>query len=240
MKNLKIGSEPSLDIVRLQLQLRHLDIFKNIIDGKFSENLEICVKRFQNKLGLSVDGIAGAFTQTQLLKMTKDKLFVLFIHCAASREGQHFSAHQIELMHTLPKNQGGRGWSRAGYSDIFELDKLVNIRAWNQDDMISDWEYSFGVKSETLLNFNSRHICYIGGMDKNNKFPKDTRTEFQRQAMETYIKFTLLYNPKIVIAGHHQVQNKACPSFIVPDYLREIQIPEFNIANWGNLGQNLT
>lgn len=234
--NLHKGIEPSLQVVMLQLQLRSLDMYEGYIDGVFGSELQASVMKFQNKLGLIVDGIAGPFTQTQLGKMTKEKLFAIFLHCAASPEGLHFSGHQIELMHTLPVSQKGRGWSRPGYSDVIELDgKLANLRDWNQDDNVSEWEYTFGVKFNTLLNNNSRHICYVGGMDKTNKVVKDTRTPEQLATMETYIKFHLLRNPKSIIVGHNQVQLKGCPSFDVPTYLREIGIPEWNIAKWGNL-----
>lgn len=233
--NLQLGVKPSLEVVRLQLQLRHLEMYAGNITGVFDSALQDSVMKFQSKLGLLIDGIAGSFTNTKLKQLTNEKLFCLFLHCAASPEGLAFSAHQIELMHTLPVSQKGRGWSRPGYSDIIELDKLVNIRPWNQDDLISEWEYTFGIKFETLLNQNSRHICYIGGMDKANKVPKDTRNEFQKYAMESYIRMFLLYNPKAIVVGHHQVQVKACPSFDVPNYLHDLGIPNYNIAMWKGL-----
>lgn len=132
---------------------------------------------------------------------------------------------------------GGRGWSRSGYSDIIRLDgTLESLTEWDQDNKIESNEYTFGVKYSTLLNQNARHICYIGGVSANDiRLAKDTRTPEQLKTMETYIKFSLLRNPNLIIAGHNQVQNKPCPSFEVPDYLRKIGISEYNIANWGKL-----
>lgn len=229
-------NDNNLHVIKAQLQLRHLSFYNGLIDGHFTDEFEDAVELFQHKLGLIVDGIVGPYTSTKLKQLTKNKLFGLCWHCADSPEGRHFSGHQVELMHTLPVNKGGRGWSRPGYSDIFELDgKVANLRNWDQDDMVGEWEYTFGVKFETLLNNNSRHACYIGGRDKNNRLLKDTRTPAQIEQMIIYTKFNILRNPKIIIYGHNQVQNKGCPSFDVPQWCRKIGIPEYNIANWGKL-----
>lgn len=130
---------------------------------------------------------------------------------------------------------GGRGWSKPGYSDIIELSgRLVNVWSWDSDNQIKEWEQTWGVHGSTLLNRNARHLCYIGGTEADNiNIQKDTRTPGQLAAMEISIKFCLLRNPKLIIAGHNQVQQKGCPSFDVPVYLRSIGIPEWNIAQWG-------
>ena len=99
---------------------------------------------------------------------------------------------------------------------------------------VSENEYTFGVKGSTLLNRNSIHLCYIGGLDKTGKKAKDTRTEGQLRSMRILIESALLRNPKLIIVGHNQVQKKACPSFNVPDYLRSIGVGEGNIAQWSD------
>jgi N-acetylmuramoyl-L-alanine amidase len=138
-------------------------------------------------------------------------------------------------MHTLPVSKGGRGWSKPGYADVIETSgKLVNIWKYNEDNLINEWEQTWGVLGTTLLNRNARHVCYIGGMTADMRMPKDTRTPGQLLTMYNYVHDIVKHNPKIIIAGHNQVQNKACPSFDVPKYLESIKIPAFNIANWSS------
>jgi len=228
---LKEGSN-NLRVVKLQLQLRALDYYEGPIDGFYSELVENTVCLFQKEKGLQVDGLAGKMTLGSLDKLTMNHLLLLFLHCAATPEGRPDKARKIVYFHTKIK-----GWSRPGYSDIIELDgKLVNVKNWDQDDMVGQWEYTFGVHGSTLMNRNARHVCYIGGVKKDNiNIPKDTRTKAQLKTMELYIKFNLLRNPKLVIAGHNQVQIKGCPSFNVPDYLKSIGVDDYNIAQWGEL-----
>jgi len=229
--------DKSLQVVKIQQQLRALDFYKGLIDADYGNATKEAVKQFQSKNKLYVDGIAGPRTQHKLNKLTKNSWFNLFIHCSATYEGKHYTGEQVKLWHTMPKSKGGRGWSRAGYSDVIELDgKLVNLRKFDQDNLISQWEYTFGVKWNTLLNRNARHVCYIGGCPSHSLMEiKDTRTEAQLAVMEIYVKYQLLRNPKLVIAGHNQVQPKGCPSFDVPTWLESIGIPKCNIANWGKL-----
>lgn len=229
-------NDKKLAVCRLQMQLRRLKIYSGLIDGQFGSGTDSAVREYQQKRGLSVDGIVGPYTDSKLKSETDSGLFVLFLHCAATPEGRDVKGSAVASWHTNPK-PNGRGWSRPGYSDVIELDgTLVNLREWNQDDKISEWEYTFGVKFETLLNRNARHVCYIGGTEPDNVYaPKDTRTDAQKRVMELYIKWNLVRNPDLIIAGHNQVQPKACPSFLVPQYLRSIGIPEWNIANWGLL-----
>lgn len=225
----------SLSVVRLQLQLRQLDFYSGLIDGFFDETVRQSVKAFQKAYQLNDDGIVGPKTQTVLNTLCANGYHILFLHCAASREGQDFKAEAIAKMHTTPVSAGGRGWSRPGYADVIELDgELVNIHKYNDDNMIHEWEQTFGVHGSTLLNRNARHVCYIGGMTADNRQPKDTRTDGQKITMYDYIWQNLKVNPKVIIAGHNQVQNKACPSFDVPEYLRSIGIVEYNIGNWSS------
>lgn len=153
----------------------------------------------------------------------------LIIHCTASPEGQELTKDDIIRMHTNPKHLGGRGWNRPGYADMVYLDgSLVNIIPFNQDDHVDPWEISNGAKG---LNGISRHVVYVGGVDKTGKKAKDTRTKEQTGSLETYVKFTLLRHPDIEILGHHDAPgaNKDCPSFDVDKWLKEIGVPEKNI-----------
>jgi len=163
------------------------------------------------------------------------KLNYLVIHCTASPEGTELTKDDIIRMHTAPKHLGGRGWNRPGYSDIIYLDgKLINIIPFNQDDQVDAWEISNGVRG---LNGNARHVVYVGGVDKDGKKPKDTRTNEQESTLETYVKFMILRHPQIQVLGHYMAPgaNKACPSFDVPEWLESIGVEAQNIFKEENL-----
>lgn len=157
--------------------------------------------------------------------MTK-KLEYLVIHCSATREGQYFDKKDILSWHKSPPPKG-RGWRKPGYTDLILLDgTLQNLTPFNQDDEVEAWEITNGVRG---INSISRHICYIGGMDKDNRQAKDTRTHEQRKTLEIYIRYMITRHPDIKIAGHNQFSSKACPSFNTIAYLNSINIPRTNI-----------
>lgn len=155
------------------------------------------------------------------------KLKYLFLHCSATPEDRDVTADDIIRMHTAPKSEGGRGWSRAGYRLIVrldgELDEIVNV---DGDAWVEANEITYGARG---FNSVSHHICYAGGMDAAYEQPKDTRTEAQKEALATIVRDYLEFAPEIQVAGHNQFSAKACPSFWVPDWLRELGIPEANI-----------
>jgi N-acetylmuramoyl-L-alanine amidase len=154
----------------------------------------------------------------------------LVIHCTATPIGKAFTKDDIIRWHTNPLHLGGRGWSRPGYSDIVYLDgSLVNLIPYNTDDFVDLWEISNGVEG---INGRSRHIVYVGGMDKENKIPQDTRNEEQKETLEIYVKYTIKRHPEIQVLGHYQAPNakgKACPSFNVPEWLESIGVQSNNI-----------
>jgi hypothetical protein len=198
-----------LAVVLLQARLRNLDYFSLGINGIFEETTKQAVKHFQKKENLVVDGIAGKNTTKRIAALTKNAWLFTFIHCSATQEDRNVTPAAVARYHKITK-----GWSRAGYSDIIDIyGKLSNITPYNSDGLISDWEYTFGVKKRTFLNRNARHICYIGGVNK--KEAKDTRNPKQRRSLYTYLNYQILLNPKLLILGHNQVQKKACPSFDV-------------------------
>lgn len=150
----------------------------------------------------------------------------LILHCTATKEGRPVTSKEIRKWHTAPRSQGGRGWKRVGYSDMIHLNgKIENLRKYNSNQIVEGWEITNGVRG---INSESRHVVYVGGVNQEGK-PKDTRTDAQLCIMEGYVKSFIVEHPQIQIAGHNQFANKACPSFNVPAWLREIGIPEQNI-----------
>lgn len=155
------------------------------------------------------------------------KLQFLIIHCTATPEGREVTKEDIEKWHLSPP-PAGKGWSRVGYSDMIHLDgKIENLIPYNEDDDVEAWEITNGVKG---INSISRHIVYVGGVDADNvKKAKDTRTWKQEIAMLKYVKETVAKHPDILVGGHNQFANKACPSFDVPAWCKTIGVPEKNI-----------
>lgn len=146
----------------------------------------------------------------------------LVIHCTDTPEGRKVSADDIRRWHTSPTSQGGRGWAQVGYTDMFHLDGTVErLVANNEDATVDPWEITNGAKG---YNSTSRHIVYVGGRSATSKTPKDTRTEAQKEALKQYVLDFHSRHPDVAIVGHNALSAKACPSFDVPAWLREIGI----------------
>lgn len=186
-------------------------------------------------------------------------LTYLVIHCTASPAGREVSFDDIKRIHLGPCKQTngtiiykgktyksiadlpdekiggvsikkftGRGWTRIGYSDLIHLDgRIENLTPYNDDNIVDPWEITNGASG---INSISRHVVYAGGVDANDvKKAKDTRTAEQKQAMADYVIGTIARYPNILVAGHRQFANKACPSFDTVEWLRSIGIAEKNI-----------
>ena len=122
-----------------------------------------------------------------------------------------------------------------GYTDLFRLDgKVERLVDNNEDAWVDPWEITNGA---TGYNAVSRHIVYAGGFDKAMK-PKDTRTAAQKSAMAEYVRKFHAKHPGVKIIGHRDLSPdrngngvvepfewmKACPSFDVAAWLKEIGI----------------
>lgn len=152
----------------------------------------------------------------------KQELKYLVLHCTATPEGRDVSAAEIRRWHTSPVSAGGRGWKQVGYTDLVHLNGSVErLVANNEDAWVDPWEITNGAKG---YNSISRHIVYAGGVAADGKTLKDTRTAAQKAALEKYVKDFHAAHPKVKIIGHNQVAAKACPSFDVSAWLREIGI----------------
>lgn len=153
----------------------------------------------------------------------KKELKYLVIHCTATPEGRDVTSAQIRQWHTSPTSKGGRGWKQVGYTDLIHLDgKVERMVENNEDAWVDPWEVTNGAKG---YNSVSRHVVYAGGCDKKNQ-PKDTRTAAQRAALEKYVKDFHAKHPAVRIIGHNEIAAKACPSFDVQKWLKEIGIKQ--------------
>jgi len=152
------------------------------------------------------------------------QLKYLVLHCTATPEGREVTAREIRSWHTDPVCKGGRGWSQVGYTDMFHLDGSVERLVKNNEDAYVDgWEVTNGAKG---YNSCSRHVVYVGGLASDAKTPKDTRTAAQLEAMKAYVTDFHKRFPEVRIIGHNEIAAKACPSFNVQAWLRQIGIEQ--------------
>lgn len=150
------------------------------------------------------------------------KLKQLVIHCTATPEGRKVTSADIRAWHTNPVSKGGRGWRQVGYTDMIHLGGRVERLVENNEDMnVDPWEVTNGA---TGYNSVSRHVVYVGGVARDGKTPKDTRTPAQLKAMEAYVKDFHRRFPSVRIIGHNELAAKACPSFDVQKWLQSIGI----------------
>lgn len=146
----------------------------------------------------------------------------LVLHCTATPEGREVTSNDIRAWHTNPVSKGGRGWKQVGYTDMIHLDGTVERLVQNNEDAnVDPWEITNGVQG---YNSTSRHVVYVGGVAKDGKTPRDTRTSDQLKAMESYVKDFHRRFPSVRIVGHNELAAKACPSFDVQKWLKSIGI----------------
>ena len=168
------------------------------------------------------------------------KIKYLIIHCTATNKGVDIQPEKVKQWHTAAPPKG-RGWSRVGYSDLILLDGTRHKFVEHDNDLfIDNSEITWGVAS---INSVSRHVCYVGGVDPKTKKGLNTLTDEQDWILQDIIVEVLNYAPDVLIAGHNQFDNKACPSFWVPEYLRLNGCPERNIYTadpfkWAKRGMN--
>lgn len=133
----------------------------------------------------------------------------ILIHCSATPEGRTVTAEDIRRWHTAPKPKGN-GWRDIGYHFVILLDGTIQ-----QGRPIE-------LAGAHCTNHNrfSIGVCYIGGLSKNGKTPKDTRTEAQNAALKQLVQqLQQLYHiPLENIHGHKHYANKACPCFDVEQW----------------------
>lgn len=122
----------------------------------------------------------------------------LIIHCSATPEGKDVKTETIRSWHVNDNH-----WKDIGYHYVIELDGSVH--KGREESVIG--AHCSG------QNANSIGICYVGGVAKDCKTPKDTRTEAQKQSLAKLLKELKQKYPKATIHGHSEYTNKACPCF---------------------------
>lgn len=124
----------------------------------------------------------------------------IILHCSATPDGRDVTVEEIRQMHL--KN----GWNDIGYHFVIYRDGSIHTgRPLKQ----------IGAHAAGH-NTGSIGICYIGGMDKENKKAQDTRTPQQQQALLYLVKQLIQTFGNLHIYGHNELSSKSCPCFNVP------------------------
>ena len=124
----------------------------------------------------------------------------LTIHCAATPEGREVKAKEVNKWDIAKFGQ-------VSYHYIVELNGTA-VRS------LSDEQLGAHVGGHNTGNIG---ICYVGGMDKDMKKSKDTRTAAQKKTLKTLVATFKARYPGIIVRGHRDWPNvhKDCPSFNV-------------------------
>lgn len=170
-------------------------------DGIFGALTEERVKQFQRENGLKEDGIVGPATLAKLMpfRITKSKRMIneIIIHCTATPEGRECTVDEIRRWHRQ------RGFSDIGYHYIVHLNGDL------------DFGRNVDISGAHCLNHNAHSIgvVYVGGVAKDGRTPKDTRTQEQKATLASLLLDLRKLYPHATIHGHRDFANKACPSF---------------------------
>ena len=125
------------------------------------------------------------------------KVDKIIIHCSATPEGRAVTVEEIDRWHKE------RGFDCIGYHYVIYLDGSIHLgRALEKPGA-----HCLG------QNKNSIGICYIGGLERDCRTPKDTRTDAQKDALCVLLKKLKAQYPNATIHGHREFVTKACPCF---------------------------
>lgn len=129
----------------------------------------------------------------------------IILHCTATPQSAKVDSIQRYWREHLK-------WKSPGYHWLISKDGTAHNLA--TDDKICN-----GVAGH---NSTAIHISYIGGVDDSGK-PVDNRTALQRSVMEELVRLYIKKYPGAAVKGHNDfTKMKACPSFKVSDWLKEI------------------
>ena len=126
----------------------------------------------------------------------------IIVHCSATPEGRDYSVATLTAWHRQ------RGFLTIGYHYVIDLQGAVHIGR------------PLAMVGAHCRGHNARSIgvCYIGGVARDGRMPKDTRTEAQKEALARLLRELHARYPASRLHGHREFANKACPSFDCHEY----------------------
>ncbi len=130
----------------------------------------------------------------------------IIVHCSATPEGKDFTVADITRWHKARK------FVTIGYHYvIYRNGEVHNGRPERQVGAHCTGHNSYSIG-----------VCYIGGVAKDGKTPKDTRTSAQKLALERLFKHLKERFPNATIRGHRDFAAKACPSFDATEEYKDL------------------
>lgn len=133
----------------------------------------------------------------------------IILHCSANSVTCKMRAADIKKYHVQVNK-----WSDIGYHYVIPTDGVVE-----QGRPVEQvGAHCSGQNSDSI------GICYVGGLASDGKTPQDTRTKAQKEALRALVR-TLLYKYKLTPAQvhcHNEYSSKACPSFKIEDFRKEL------------------
>lgn len=133
----------------------------------------------------------------------------ILIHCSATPEGREVSSATIDAWHKARcfepyiRPDGRRVY--CGYHLLVHLDgSYERMRPDNARGQHC---------TQANMNNAAIAICYIGGLAKDGKTPKDTRTEAQKKTLLTLVRTLRGRYGNLIVKGHRDFAPKACPCF---------------------------
>lgn len=113
------------------------------------------------------------------------------------------------------------------YSDVINVDgNIISLLCNNKSNRTNNWNLIYNDKN---IDKETRHIAYVGGINKENTHAKDTRTDEQKETLELYVKYMIKRHPDLIVAGYNQLKEKSSPAFEVGKWLQEIGVKKKNI-----------
>ena len=131
------------------------------------------------------------------LKKSRRRINEIIVHCTATPEGRDYTVADIRQMHKA------QGWVDIGYHYLIYRDG--SIHEGRNVDMVG--AHCQGHNAQSI------GVCYVGGVSRDGKTPKDTRTQAQKDALIHLLMQLVCLYPDATIRGHRDFAAKACPSF---------------------------
>lgn len=131
------------------------------------------------------------------LKKSRRRINEIIVHCTATPEGRDYTVADIRAMHKA------QGWVDIGYHYLIYRDG--SIHEGRNVDMVG--AHCQGHNAQSI------GVCYVGGVARDGKTPKDTRTQAQKDALIHLLMQLVCLYPDATIRGHRDFAAKACPSF---------------------------
>lgn len=132
-----------------------------------------------------------------MLKKSRRRINEIIVHCTATPEGRDYTVADIRQMHKA------QGWVDIGYHYLIYRDG--SIHEGRNVDMVG--AHCQGHNAQSI------GVCYVGGVARDGKTPKDTRTQAQKDALIHLLMQLVCLYPDATIRGHRDFAAKACPSF---------------------------